>query len=128
MSVVGIKDLKTLLGDDAEQFDFKIITVDNKQFIHMKAKQFLPTDQFNEAHEFVKQQKGWYVSAGKESHFRFGPLDRETPHIPQPEAPSQPTRKQELPVETEADTKRRLLLEGIDLLEKALTKLREAGH
>ena len=94
MSVVGIKDLKTLLGDDEKLFDFKIITVDNKQFIHMKAKMFLGKDTFKRIFSFVRENGGQYISAGKASCFRF-PRPTETPHIPQLEAPSQPTQKQE---------------------------------
>lgn len=76
----------------------------------IRPKRFLGTGVFGAAATVVREHNGEYISSGKDSHFRAPIL----------EAPSQ--------VEREAPTNLQLIHEAIDLFEKGLTKLREAGY
>lgn len=124
MSVVGIKDLKTLLdgkGIDIQLLDFDIITVPEKgEFIRVRGKQFLPTDVFAKVASVVKSLGGEYVSAGKGSHFRVPP-STETPQIPQIEQSVTIDRFGSIDLQIEKI--RRALLD----IEGELAKLKEGG-
>jgi len=113
MTIVGIKDVRTWLGKDlADLFDFSV----EGNYIIIKAKNWLRKEDFAKASAVVKQHGGEWMSLGKMSHFR---LMAGTPPITQIEKESKRA----------GDLERvELVRIAIDLLEKALTKLREAGY
>lgn len=102
MSVAGIKDLQKRLGDKADLFDMEVVG----EYIIARPKQYLTN--FNECATAFRAVGGNYVGGlGKKSHFTV-PLKEGT--------------------EKETPRQLQLLRDGIDLIEKGLTKLREAGY
>ena len=73
MTVEGIKDLESKLGDYAKNFDYELITVPQKgKFVKFQNREgvWLKGDTFSAVSSIVKEFGGEWVSTGKNSHFR----------------------------------------------------------
>ena len=95
-----VEDLKKTLANYENLLSFEQ-TGDN---IKVQATRFLPKNQWDAINEQIRHLGGRYVSLGKDSHWI---IKAET---------SQPTSTDEK------------IRDAIDLIEKGLTKLREAGY
>ena len=104
----SVDDLKTALADYEDILTFEEVG----NYIKVQLKQFLHGDQgkakWEAINNQVKEFGGKWVSLGKDSHWQVS-KKVESPKMPQLD-------------------KDGLVLEAIDLMEKALTKLREAGY
>jgi len=101
---LSVEDLKTALANYEDILTFELVG----EVIKIIPKDFIPKPKWEAINEQVKQLNGRYVGGIKERHWT---VKRETRQVPQQTAKGN-----------------ELVLDAIDLLEKALTKLREAGY
>jgi len=119
---MSVEDLQTALGDYEDILTFEEVG----EFITVKMEyQHGPTGRakWEAINEQIKQFGGEWISNGKLSHWKV-PKVKGTP-----QPPMAPKEARELGKNlAEATIKLQLIRDGINLIEKGLTKLREASH
>ena len=63
-----VEDVRALFPSELEEM---LIFQENKDYIIMKTRRFLGSNNFARIAAIVRAQKGEYVSAGKDSHFKI---------------------------------------------------------
>ena len=63
----SIEDVQKLLGEHAELFDYTV----REGYVIAKPRNYLGSETFAKVAAIVRNSNGEYVSAGKESHFKF---------------------------------------------------------
>jgi len=68
---IGIKDVKTWLGDDADLFKYSVGGDSEGDYVILRFKEYVGKQTFSRAAKIIREHGGEYISNGKNSHFRF---------------------------------------------------------